>query len=400
MIKTVRLLRLAKMPWLLDTINDLCDSEATSIIGSIVRMVVLLLVINHFLACAWFLVASLSEEYSGTSWIHYHGYSSVDWSYQYLIAAHWSITQFTPASMHVQPQNPAERAFAFVVVVLALVGFSYVVGSITGSLAQLRSMSEQGSKEFWKLRRFLRRNDVPFELAMRVRRYVEHDYNKHKELAPIGEVSMMKFCSEQLKFELMHSINGECLEVHPLFAFMRREHLPMIQRLCAKAIERRHLSKGEQLFLPDEKALYTVFIEKGQLAHKKVNAANSKVSVLIPGTDWLAEPTLWSSDWHHIGCAFALQDVTVLNVSADIFETTANSNASAHEMLHKYALGYMAWLNSISYEELSDFQDHQDYHLAACEFAPELFDHQTRTGYFHFRSSSVLSNLFSLGRSE
>ena len=50
--------------------------------------------------------------------------------------------EFTPASMSVNPTNLAERIFAVSVVVFALVGFSYLVGSITGPAACV--MSEQG----------------------------------------------------------------------------------------------------------------------------------------------------------------------------------------------------------------------------------------------------------------
>ena len=78
------------------------------------------------------------------------------------VALHWSLTQFTPASMDVQPQNTIERSglrfplkkrsgksrllqagkvlhsgcFAISVVIFALVGFSYVVGDISSCLMQ------------------------------------------------------------------------------------------------------------------------------------------------------------------------------------------------------------------------------------------------------------------------
>lgn len=48
--------------------------------------------------------------------------------------------------MREDPVPQVESSFAIFVVVFALVGFSYVVGSILGSLAQLRSMTEQSAK--------------------------------------------------------------------------------------------------------------------------------------------------------------------------------------------------------------------------------------------------------------
>ncbi|CAE8602763.1 unnamed protein product, partial [Polarella glacialis] len=142
--RTVRLLRLFKLKWILDSINDYLDSEFMSIITNIVKMVLFLLAINHFIACMWFLITSDSGD--GLNWIKKYGYEDVDWSMQYLTAFHWSITQFTPAGMEVNPTNGTERIFTLCVVVFALVGFSYVVGSITGSLTQLRGLSEQATK--------------------------------------------------------------------------------------------------------------------------------------------------------------------------------------------------------------------------------------------------------------
>merc|ERR1719159_1675251 len=100
----------------------------------------MLLVINHIICCIWFWIADTIAD--GDTWIKVFNFDQANWAYQYWTSFHWSITQFTPASMHVQPQNLLERCFAVVVVVFALVGFSYIVGSITGSLNQLRSMQE------------------------------------------------------------------------------------------------------------------------------------------------------------------------------------------------------------------------------------------------------------------
>lgn len=93
------------------------------------------------------------------------------WEHLYLVSLHWSLTQFTPAGMDVTPTNEVERGFTIGVVVFALVGFAYVVGSITASLAQLRTMSEEASKDFWQMRRFLNQNSVDHNLAARIQRF-------------------------------------------------------------------------------------------------------------------------------------------------------------------------------------------------------------------------------------
>ncbi|CAK0821888.1 unnamed protein product, partial [Prorocentrum cordatum] len=172
LVRLVRLTRVAKLRKLWQKLQQMIYSVTVSIAANIMVMVMLLLIISHFISCAWFYI---SYNWDGDDrWLSVHDMVDAAWYYQYATAMHWSITQFTPASMQIVPHNMAERVFTICVVVFALVGFSYVVGSITGSLTQLRSLHEEESKQFWDLRRYLKHNQVDVNLSMRIQRYLEH----------------------------------------------------------------------------------------------------------------------------------------------------------------------------------------------------------------------------------
>merc|ERR1711937_458163 len=87
-----------------------------------------------------------------------------DFIYLYTTSFHWSLTQFTPASIAVQPQNPTERVFAILVLLGTLLTFSSFVSGITGAMMYLRSLSSVKSKKFWMLRRYLSETQVPVPL--------------------------------------------------------------------------------------------------------------------------------------------------------------------------------------------------------------------------------------------
>merc|ERR1711971_733121 len=219
LVRTIRLLRLLKLRWVLAMLNDLIDSEYVSIFANIGKMIMLLLAINHFIACLWFLVSDAQSDHAMT-WIEHHKFHNVDWDYQYVTSFHWSITQFTPSSMHVQPQNIIERVFAICVVVFALVGFSYIVGSITGSLTQLRQMQEDTAKQFWSLRRFMKLNNVPSALSLRVQKYLEHAWGRRREGLDMANIKIFQLLSEQLRDELKCVINVPPMAgVHPLMSY-------------------------------------------------------------------------------------------------------------------------------------------------------------------------------------
>ncbi|CAE8593573.1 unnamed protein product [Polarella glacialis] len=254
LFRTLRFLRLLKLKWIIDAINDLLDSEVTAIFVNVVKMVLLLLAINHLIACIWYSIALLSGEAGQPNWLHHHGFDRATWSYKYLVAFHWSLTRFAPASMQVQPQNEWERTFAIFIVVFALVGFSCFVGSITASLLQLRSMSAEADGKIWQLRHFLRRSAVPIALSLRIQRFVQHADKKQGQQMPIQKVEVLSLLSGQLARELNCALNLPHMSLHPLFKFLNEVSSITMQWIAATAVERMIMARGDMLFLPGEKA--------------------------------------------------------------------------------------------------------------------------------------------------
>jgi len=214
LVRCMRLLRLAKLKWIVASIKDLIDSESLDIVFNIFKMIMFLIVVNHYLACFWYATTLLGV--GPTSWVEFHGFNKDDWDYQYVTSFHWAITQFTPSSMHVQPQNMLERLFAINVVVFGLVGFSYLVGSITGSLTELRNMKSEASKQFWSVRRYLKKSQVSMALRIRIEKYLEHAWQIQNSQMKNANLPIFKLLTEQLRNELNCAMSMPHLEVHPL----------------------------------------------------------------------------------------------------------------------------------------------------------------------------------------
>merc|ERR1719424_530257 len=111
----------------------------------------------------FYLIGQSTDGLAGyDNWLHAHRYPQyggteriVDapWGYQYLVALHWSITQFTPGSMHVQPQNIIERTFAISVLVAGMIIFSSIVSSITAATNGLKSMNARYKRQMYLFRK-------------------------------------------------------------------------------------------------------------------------------------------------------------------------------------------------------------------------------------------------------
>mmetsp|Transcript_43186 Transcript_43186/g.101531 ORF Transcript_43186/g.101531 Transcript_43186/m.101531 type:complete len:899 (+) Transcript_43186:97-2793(+) len=351
--RCLRLVRLLKMKWLFAKLDEMTDSEYSSILTHICKMIIFLLGLNHLIACAWFGLADMLKKTHNT-WLVHHRVADEDWGTQYLTSFHWSITQFTPASMDVQPHNEFERGFAVTVIVFALVGFSYVVGSITGSLAQLRSLREAMSKQFWILKRYLRQNNVPVRLSIRIQNYVQHAWQLQAMGLSNANVQMLGLLSDQLRKELKSAIYVQHLLIHPLLSFLHERANVVIHRLAETAIMRKQLAARDSLFFKGEAAFCMYFIISGRLQYKRVYEAQEIQEDVDSGEDWISEPVLWSADWVHVGTCAAKTHCDLLQVVATDCIEVFRQNPNVRAVVTLYASNFMSWINQLTEDKIND----------------------------------------------
>lgn len=361
--KCFRLLRAAKLKKMLQTITDEIDSEFTGIVVNLLKMIALLLIINHFIASLWYAVGTLDSD---ESWVKAVQYEDREWYEKYLLSYHWGITQFTPASkVPVQPVNIGERLFAIFVVIFALVGFAYIVGSITGSLTQLRAMAEDADKQFYQVRRYLRQNEVTQSLRSRIIRFLEHAYAKSRSRADAQNIRIFGLLSESLRSELRLEIVLPLLKVHPFLLRLSVEFMPTLQRI-ASCIGNKILSVGEVLFFPGEKATHMYFLEMGQLKYLR---AEQNVQVVEQKANWIAEPALWTS-WIHLGRAMAVMESDVMIMNPKSFADMVTLSPAAFELVATYAANFVAWMNS-QISDITDIFDSAEMFDKLSKFLPD-----------------------------
>ncbi|CAJ1330576.1 unnamed protein product, partial [Effrenium voratum] len=110
LFRIVRLVRLHKAAAVVDVIQMRVRSEYVVLVVKMVRQSLLIIGVNHYIACAWFSVSDTLE--GPDTWVNVFGVKNVDAWHQYMVSFHWSLTQFAPATNNVAPQNAIERAFA------------------------------------------------------------------------------------------------------------------------------------------------------------------------------------------------------------------------------------------------------------------------------------------------
>jgi len=377
-MRIMRLVRVLRLGFIMAAIKDYIDSEYTTIMFDIGKMVLLLLVINHLVACIWFLTGRISCDSGWPCWVLVHEYDlgHVSWGYQYLTSFHWSITQFTPASKpNLQPQNALERSFAVGLVVFALIGFAYIVGSITGSLTQLRQMSETSSKEFSKLRRFLRRNQVPMQLSLRIRRYIEFEFGNQKQALPMSSVACLKFLSDQLTNELLLAINVPKVSIHPLFDWLSqgRGSTALMMQRASKGFLRKQLARGDAEFSPIDHGQTMYFVVSGKLIYTKMDSSERVQQTDVePAAAWISEAALWMKEWQHLGLLTATTETALLMLDQKKFSDALKAYPGTHRMVATYIVNFAVWINKQDPDDLSDVMTNVSHGNEIKNFIPEF----------------------------
>jgi hypothetical protein len=257
--------------------------------------------------------------------------------------------------MDIQPQNFTERVFAILVVVCALVGFSYVVGRITGSISQYRALKDEESKMFWDLRVYMKQNRVDHFLAVRIQRFLQNKWRRQARNKTYHQIKILAMLSEQLENELLFELHASHLTVHPLIRKLLEVSKVTALRLARAAVTTKQLATNDPLFIYGEKPNHMYIVIQGQFRYKRISSQGEVWSERVDkGEDWIAEPVLWSTEWYHLGDCTAVDESILMLVSAHHFCMEAKRNPSAWVLVTTYCQKFLKWLNAADPDELSD----------------------------------------------
>jgi len=392
-VRTIRLIRLLKLKRMFHEIQDHINTELLSTVFSILKTIVGLVVANHLIACAWYALGASGAD-SQPSWVRANDLLERTIAYRYTTSLHWSLTQFTPASMEVRPYNEGERIFAVIVLLLALVSFSSFVSTLTASITRLSAMRSNEYRQFWLLRRYLRELQISRQLSLRVQRFCEYSWERQHQSVQERDVLLLTHLSEPLREQLKAETFAPHLSIHPLI-----EQLQECARHFSMALDALEIARGDQVFGYGEVAHEMFFVARGELqysvgrdeepepAHAEQQPPaeqRSGGSAEEPGSesedsesseegiesvfesDWVSEAALWTL-WDHLGYLEALSDCQLVAVKAAKFSEVVSQNAATWSSAQKYAKRFVEELNKVEKHKLSDVLERNITFLSASE---------------------------------
>jgi len=343
-LRILRLLRVARLVKLTSRIlvsshwavSDIIRSDNGLAILSVLGLMTGLALINHYVACGWYFIGSLKAY--ARKWTE--GPFEIDdsFGYRYSTSFHWSITQFTPASMEIVPANSLERAYTVIIILAGLLMFSTLLSSITATMNRLRQITLEKRGQESLIRRYISENRVSLQLGNQIVTHFRKDTKRYRRRLHADEIPALSFVPEELLIKLSCEVFGPILAGHGLFLRIKRTDAEIWSIILNQAVSERALHSGEELFRVGNKGTKMFFITMGEMAYSYAYSTDDTPWRVRDG-EWMCEAVLWTR-WEHRGRLTAASSCCdMLELNASEFQAIILASSLRYE-LARYARFY------------------------------------------------------------
>jgi len=383
-IRMVRLLRLVRMREIVDLILERINSEKLLLLAHITKLMVVMLMVAHIVACLWYGVGSTG---SPNTWVTHYSFAEKPWGDRYAMSLHWSVSQFAGGMDEITPENPGERVFAMIVLMLTFIMAALFISSLTSSMTQLELLGSTNSQLLSGLRQYLHQRKISSKLSMRVQRNAQHQMKEQARNMPEDKIDLLTKISEPLLIELHFEIYSPAFNCHPFFKRYIKECPQVMRKVCHTAARSVSVSAGDGIFSagtsPAQPQMY--FITDGSLEYMSkalVTTTHDDHNIELQKGEWIAEAVLWVV-WMYRGDLIARANSSYCMLDALQFQDTVNEFHHHSTIAKAYAEKFVTRLNRIG-ANVSDLHIHSD---------EEIHPKQRRSLFHSFRGGETSSPL-------
>mmetsp|Transcript_19487 Transcript_19487/g.52230 ORF Transcript_19487/g.52230 Transcript_19487/m.52230 type:complete len:804 (+) Transcript_19487:68-2479(+) len=377
-LRFVRLLRVVKLDKAVKIFQERINSNYILLCAQLCKLILMLMVVNHFLGCLWFGLGAATEN----GWAQDPAYQTTDLLNRYLTSVDWALGQFH-GEEKIRPRTEYERIFAVAVLFFAMALLSSFLSSVTSLMMQLQSLTRERTRKMHALHGYLHQHNISAQLSVRVKKYVLEQVELRKPQE--HEVELLQHVTPGLLAELRDEARSPTIAAHQFFCDLRSENPRVVTRLCHEAMQPVSSQGGEIVFHTGDACTRMLFVQIGSLKyifrmHKQFcktqeatidfdgarsgatspphdggpDARPSMLSgeppdepeeVPISGGMWLSEAALWTV-WEHCGELVAQSDAYLLSLDALEFARLLKEYECAHVHAALYARAFVHFLNS------------------------------------------------------
>jgi hypothetical protein len=225
----------------------------------IAKFFVTILVLIHWVACAWFLVPYV-EGFPTDSWVAKQALESADGTTQYIRSLYWAVVTMTTVGYgDITPGRNVEYVFTIGVMMLGASMYAFIIGNLASLFSSIDATRTRFFARVDAADEYLRARDVSPQLNDRVRRYYEYLWDRHR-----GVQKDMLFADlpAPVRLQVLLQLERELLEEVPLF----RACGSTLKHALLMALKPQVLAPGVTIIHEGEPPTHAYFLSNGRAA--------------------------------------------------------------------------------------------------------------------------------------
>jgi CRP-like cAMP-binding protein len=249
----------------------------------IVRLVILVGLVVHLLACMWYLIPYV-REFPADSWPVAEAIVGASPGYSYLLSLYWVVTVSTSVGFgDIVPGNTGEYVFALVTMIVGFSLFAYVVATGAALISSLNLSRVAFLSRVDSVESYLRSRRVDRSITEDVRRYYEYLWDQH---GGFQQDTLLGDLPSPLRLAVLSDLLSELLPNVPVF----RHSSPALRRELMLSLEPLVTQPGGFLVSDGDAADGIYFIARGTL--EVVSADGGVVHGKLSTGDYFGDLTL------------------------------------------------------------------------------------------------------------
>ncbi|CAE7208136.1 CNGA1, partial [Symbiodinium microadriaticum] len=297
MVRLVRLIRVARLERTLTLLANRFLSTYSFMVMKVMGYLLLLLAVNHVTACCWYGIGVWSGD---RNWMQRLEIEETNFLDSYVSAMHWALTQFTPSTNNIAPDNPWERFFAIWVILLAMGVFSSFIASISSTVNSMRLARAEEIKQKADLRQFFMDRNLSVELFGKVQGVLAKEgLFEVRKLE--SQVQLVETIPERYKVQLhreMYMSSLTKLGIWPKWG--HKEDAQFLLTVCHHGMKEHVSMLGQDVFMPGRDCREVYIIDSGSLEYSASGEMPFECTAASATDSVLCLPALWA-EWTHRG---------------------------------------------------------------------------------------------------
>ncbi|CAE8687063.1 unnamed protein product [Polarella glacialis] len=314
LLRFVRLLRLRKLTDVMNLILARLRSEYLVLVSKFCSLTAYILIVNHYVACAWFLLGTISGE--DVNWITVARIEYAGMGTQYLTAFHWGLTQFCPATNNIGPVNGFERGFAILLVLYAFIVFSSFVSAVTNASNQLRDVKMDRIRQENMMHQFIGNKQVSTDLWRRIQGFIVSRGLNERVRIKEKDIPMFLEIPEGMRLQLHIELYMPIMATAPFMIAGALLDNEVMVKLTHNVIDESHVQARKDVFIPGSDCSHCYFTRSGNMLY--YSDLTDSAAVPLQKDQWLSEVVLWSQ-WKHTGLLVTKTFTEFILLEADKF---------------------------------------------------------------------------------